>query len=301
MKKRKLIRFSSRKLDKFIQFPVFFWDKIYKNKIFDFFNSKEAKEICMNKELAYHYPAKKYTKNTLNIPFVLYKTGEITENKLHNDIKKLFIETIKQNPGLQIEYYDNNQRLEFIKKNFNKEVVFAYKSLTPGAFRADLFRYCILYIKGGIYGDLTQTYHIPLTKFIDLEKDELVIVRDYKNENQTTNGLLNGFIASTKGNPIFKTVIDYIVQKVNTKDYGINSLDISGPYAFRRALQTYKGQYRLELELDPFDYKSIRNIRTGKKILVTKLPNHNELIGKNKKTNYHEIWLRGEVYRDILD
>ena len=47
---------------------------------------------------------------------------------------------------------------EFIKVNFNPLVLKAYDTLIPTAYKADLFRLCVLYINGGIYGDLTQEF-----------------------------------------------------------------------------------------------------------------------------------------------
>ena len=43
---------------------------------------------------------------------------------------------------------------EFIKNNFDLDILNAYDILKPGAFKADLWRCCILYIYGGIYLDI---------------------------------------------------------------------------------------------------------------------------------------------------
>ena len=47
----------------------------------------------------------------------------------------------------------------------------------PGSYKADLFRYCILWSDGGVYGDLAHRYHVPLHELVDFERDDLVRMR----------------------------------------------------------------------------------------------------------------------------
>jgi Glycosyltransferase sugar-binding region containing DXD motif len=58
------------------------------------------------------------------------------------------------NPEFTFHLYDDNDCRQFISQNFDQEVVDAYDALVPGAFKADLWRYCVLYIHGGIYLDI---------------------------------------------------------------------------------------------------------------------------------------------------
>ena len=292
--RNKKIRFSSNKLKRPIYTLKKIKDKLNKGIIFDFFTPQRAKYLLMEKPLKYNYPIN--SNNSNSIPFILYKTGETEEKNLPLEIKNLFKKTKQENPGIEIKYFSNSDRVDFIKSHFNDDVLRAYLNLKPGAYRADLFRYCILYINGGIYGDLTQTYLVPLKELVNLNKDSIILVKDYLHDPQTSNGICNGFIASERKNPLLKIAIDKIVQNVNNQYYGVNSLDTTGPYLLRRALQEYKGEYKLNLELSPYDFKLIRNIRTGKKVIITKLPNHDKLIGKNKSTDYHELWINKDVF-----
>ena len=49
--------------------------------------------------------------------------------------------------------YDNEGVEKFLDTHFDSEVRAAYDNLNPLAYKADLARYCILYIKGGWYLD----------------------------------------------------------------------------------------------------------------------------------------------------
>ena len=134
------------------------------------------------------------------IPKIIFKTGIDELNYINNDVRDLFRETIKLNPDFKIKYYSDKGSREFIKNNYSKEILSAYDSLIPGAYKADLFRYCVLYKYGGIYSDLTQRFTKPFNKFIDLEKDELYLVKDidhYKiNSTELSKGIQISFIAT---------------------------------------------------------------------------------------------------------
>ena len=58
------------------------------------------------------------------------------------------VESLKQdNPEFEHHLYDDLDCRNFIKNNFSEEILQTYDSLIPGAYRADLWRYCILYKK----------------------------------------------------------------------------------------------------------------------------------------------------------
>jgi mannosyltransferase OCH1-like enzyme len=65
------------------------------------------------------------------------------------------VELLKsQNPRFAHHLYDDNDCRQFIKTHFKPDVLEAFDKLIPGAYKADLFRLCILFIKGGIYMDI---------------------------------------------------------------------------------------------------------------------------------------------------
>ena len=74
---------------------------------------------------------------------------------------------VESNPKISFHLYDENDCREFIRTHFKPDVLDAYDRLIPGAYKADLWRYCILFIKGGIYLDIKYR---PLNgfKFINL-------------------------------------------------------------------------------------------------------------------------------------
>jgi len=160
-----------------------------------------------------------------NIPLDIYQTW-FTKNLppgMINSINKLK----KDNPEFTFYLFDDNDCKTFIKDNFGIKVYDAFENLIPGAYKADLWRYCILYKKGGIYIDIK--FHTNNFNLIQLT-DNNYFVKDrdgYWEVNKI--GIYNGFIISKPKNPIFLNCINDIVKNVNAGYKGLNSLHPTGP------------------------------------------------------------------------
>jgi mannosyltransferase OCH1-like enzyme len=145
----------------------------------------------INKKIKSTETFNNYKKIPLNI-YQTWHTKELPPNLLkYNNILK------KNNPEFTFYLYDENECREFIKKHFNKNVLDAYDKLIPYAYKADLWRYCILYINGGIYLDI-KYYTINNFKLLTLT-DKEYFVKDRPAERQA---IYNALIVSAAGNKI---------------------------------------------------------------------------------------------------
>jgi len=160
-----------------------------------------------------------------NIPLDIYQTW-FTKNLppgMINSINKLK----KDNPEFTFYLFDDNDCKTFIKDNFGIKVYDAFENLIPGAYKADLWRYCILYKKGGIYIDIK--FHTNNFNLIQLT-DNNYFVKDREGYWEVNKiGIYNGFIISKPKNPIFLNCINDIVKNVNAGYKGLNSLHPTGP------------------------------------------------------------------------
>ena len=168
----------------------------------------------------------------LNIPFQLKREYNSTI-PLHlytcwhtKDLPPLMKENydflVESNPKIAFHLYDEEECMEFIKNNFEEDVLNAYNSLIPCAYKSDLWRLCVLFINGGIYMDI-KFRCVNGFKFIALTEEEH-FVRDI-----SENCVYNALIVSLPQNEVMRKCIYQIVENVKNKFYGENPLFPTGP------------------------------------------------------------------------
>jgi hypothetical protein len=101
----------------------------------------------------------------MNIPKTIMQTWK--DNISLNTNMKKAIQTWKdKNPNyIHNIMYDKDCKY-FLKKYFTEDVLQAFNTIKSGAGKADLFRYCYLYIKGGIYVDVDNICIKPLDEWL---------------------------------------------------------------------------------------------------------------------------------------
>tara|TARA_R110002153_G_scaffold246952_2_gene402911 strand:+ start:32 stop:2554 length:2523 start_codon:yes stop_codon:yes gene_type:complete len=200
------------------------------------------------------------------------------------------------NPGWDYESFDNNECIEFITKHFNTDTVKAFNNLIPGAFKADLFRYCYLYIKGGVYSDIDNICLVPLNEFL-YDNDTFVSVKDRVVDGQDL--VYNAFMATEKNHPVLKKAIDLTVYNALNSIYPktgnniINMLSISGPKCLATALDSCKEtKFRL---LDIVDTGvHITHIKTSHGKMVMKV----KYDGYEVENSYWDLYSNKRVYKN---
>jgi mannosyltransferase OCH1-like enzyme len=100
------------------------------------------------------------------IPKKIFQTHKNQQYIDSNNILKICQESWKKYTDFEYHFYNNDDCLEFIQKNFHKSVVKAYLKCPLDVMRADLWRYCVIYYYGGIYSDMDTTINIDPNVFI---------------------------------------------------------------------------------------------------------------------------------------
>lgn len=178
-----------------------------------------------------------------NIPRIIMQTYYTTNatNIYHWNAFQTFVELNSEYEVLLM--LDKHCRI-FIKKHFPSRVLRAYDALVPKAFKADLFRYCYLYFKGGCYFDNKMINRTPLRNTIN-PKDDFLVCSDtlpYGIEAKNlkdTKKLYNAVICSAPKDERMLRVIKYVVDTINGNNYGFSDLGITGPVAFYEATKGY--------------------------------------------------------------
>lgn len=260
-------------------------------KIIDGFYYYKKYKLCYNNNILnqnYKYLNIQPFNNNKNIPKVIYKTGPEKYNNLSENTLKIFENIIKKNPEYKIKYYDDDDCYKFIEDNFNEEVLWAFIQLKPGAYKSDLFRYCILYFNGGFYTDL----YIEIDKINCNKNDKLILTIDRAVKPFDYPGVQISLIGCEPKLNIFKLCIDSIVHKCKYLIYGLNELDVTGPYLFKEILMKYLYNYRnYFIQIDGEKFK---NITTGEIFGL----NHRNLRKNLIVNNYYlDMWRRKDIYK----
>lgn len=126
-------------------------------------------------------------------------------------------------PNNEYHLYCEEEIEHIIKTNFGKDVSTSYRMLKPYSYKADLAKYCLLYLYGGFYFDLSIFF---LSQVPNLEDFNFFAFRDRSNHSTKTWAVASGIIYSKKYCPIMKTCINIVVNHCKEKFYGV---DVTGP------------------------------------------------------------------------
>ena len=254
-------------------------------------NEKKKQQIILNRVrqiMKIPYPLKK-SHNSI-IPLNIYQTWHTKDLPINmlesiNLIKKL-------NPRFNHYLFDENDCREFIKNNFEDDVLNSYNNLIPDAYKADLWRYCILYKNGGIYLDIKYK-PINNFRFISMtEKEYFVLDSDNKR-------IYNALIVCLPGNKILLKAINQIVQNVKNKFYGNDVLDPTGPGLL---VEYFKNEEKSKFEMKHKFYFSFENrvIFFNNCIILKSYTGYLEDCKKYKnKERYSKLWNKKQIYNDI--
>jgi mannosyltransferase OCH1-like enzyme len=223
-----------------------------------------------------------------NIPLDIYQTW-FTKN-LPIKMKQRVDMLKRQNPEFNYHLYDDADCREFIEKNFDRDVLFAYDSLIPGAYKADLWRLCILFINGGIYLDI-KLICVNGFKLIELvDKNHFV-------KDRPVNSIFNSLMVSQKENVFLLKCIKQIVLNVKNKFYGKSCLSPTGPELLGANIDKY-----MNINIDLFHYiHGGYIIYKNRFVISTIYPEYNNemssLYKAIKTKKYSVLWNERNIYK----
>lgn len=195
-------------------------------------------------------------------------------------------------PLYKKDLYIDSDCIDIITKNFDKSVLTAFNRLRPGAFKADLFRYCALYVHGGIYADIKLVQKYSILNLIR-GSTELILTEDRISEN-----IYNGFIGSSKGHPFIKYVIDKCIDNISNNYYGETDLAITGPKMLGEAWREWSKQNTAPVLWFKMEEDGLHITHNKKTYFFKNVSNYGENV-YNYRTHYSTLWATKNVYNDI--
>ena len=206
------------------------------------------------------------------IPKRIYQTMNTTLT--NQDRYKFSVQAWKQlNPEYEYYFFDATGRRELLKTYFDANVCAAYDMLLPGAYQADLFRYCLLYVHGGCYVDSQTQPFISLREVIapDTEMVSALDVKPY--------GIWNGFLCTAPEHPAIKLAIDQTVKNILDQKNFKSPLRLTGPLLLGMSVNKWLKRHPKQ------------SVRQGMPATVKLLKSDYSHPGRYKQNNQYYLYL----------
>lgn len=259
----------------------------------------------------------KYVDRTIHIsyprkiPYIFMQNS--AENLLTPSLAKNIFDFMEGNSEYTYMFFDDKDSREFISKNFPEEVLNAFDDLSPGAYKSDLFRYCFMYIVGGVYLDVNKKMMVDLNDFID---------RDYDFVSCIDRDIGDGFsiwqaiLASPPKTQLMAACIKGVVNNVKNRYYGPPSaLGPTGPLLVGKVFKkiygvefSKPGVYTVKGDLVKFIINDPAGDKTwdADKNIITytnkKVKNIQQEMWNNKqKLYYYDLFAAHKIYNSEIN
>jgi len=231
-----------KKIKKIIRFNFYYYIKYFPLKLISKFIFKYELKDLKNK-----------IKYQQKINTVVYQTW--ISNKFNKDHFNGLLKFRKINPELTFKLYNDKQIDNYIKNNWSKHKISEiYKLVNFGPLKTDIFRYCILYDKGGYYFDIDKMCTRPLVSLHSKNASALISFEPYYHKKER-NKKIAKFIRISyyhacqwgmgfkKGHPILLNLINKICEKFEEykdtkyKTFIKGATNLTGPALFTNVIR----------------------------------------------------------------
>lgn len=231
------------------------------------------------------------------VPAKIFQTWHSNDLPLY--MQKCVDQLKTENPEFEHFLFDDDDCRNFIKEHFDSDILDAFDYLKPGTYKADLWRYSILYIYGGIYLDIKYQplYGFKFKYFLD--KEYLVLERPSSIFwAPDSYGIYNAMMICKPKNSLLLKAIKKIAENVKMKEYGYSNLYPTGPgllgsLYFGSLSENIDKIYDFEFL---FDNKA-RGILYQNKLVLQKYPEYYKEQRTFQKTEYYAtLWQKRDIY-----
>lgn len=238
------------------------------------------------------------------IPKWIFKTGPMTADALPEVMKHIYIDMAQKNPGYQLFYFSDEDCMMYIYDHYGEEYFRAYDNLIPTAYKADFWRYLILFKHGGCYGDFSQVMLASFDSIIE-GMDRVFVV----DTPESSDALYNAFMCVKPGDDVVRRAIDKTKDNIDRKHYGYNTLDVTGPRVLGRAYceVVYKnsksfitigvsGKTKILNNIEMHGNFIVDNDRNP--LILKKLNNHFNIVYHDRGVkHYGQLWHEKKVFK----
>jgi mannosyltransferase OCH1-like enzyme len=248
------------------------------------------------------------------IPKIIYRTSPFKFENIPQVILDSYKKDLEISEGFSMFYFDDFDCQCFIEENYGMEYLSLYNKLIPTAFKADLFRYLLLYKHGGVWMDFSMSLNTPLNKIIADFKQIYVRDRIHLLHGNWMNkvAIYQGFLCTIKDTDVLRITIERCLKNIKDRNFTqsclavtgtillgmvYRELGIDGTNAFGADTQSTKiGYINKSIYVYAYEYEHDNVILDNDiPIINIKHPDHYNLIYKNRD-HYGELWNQKKVF-----
>lgn len=120
--------------------------------------------------------------------------------------KEVILSWSTLNPDWEIILFDDARIVKFLREDYGESHVKFFNDIVFGRHKADFFRYCYLYKRGGVYADIDLDPKVSIDSF--LAKD----TRFFSVRKENENTIFQAYIASAPAHPILRLAIGKMME-----------------------------------------------------------------------------------------
>lgn len=190
------------------------------------------------------------------IPKKIFQTHKSLEYVQNKHKLKLGYQSWAQHKDFEYFFYNDMQCEQFVRENFDTKTLEAYNKCPIAVMKADLWRYCVIYVYGGIYADVDAVLMVDPIIFLQ-PKSYLICSPETDNRH-----LCQWTFAAPPKSPILKTIIDLSVERIlGCNDIRGNYIihTLTGPKLFTDGIELYLKANNLLLHKSKLWYENYQN------------------------------------------
>jgi hypothetical protein len=203
--------------------------------------------------------------------------------------------------------YSGEEIAEIIKSNFDSDVYKSYQKLKPYCCKADLAKYCLLYLYGGLYSDISNRFIQPLDENF-LNQWDLFAFRDIIGSSVRNWSVNPSLFFSKPKVKVLERAIELVVENCRNETYGIQAIVPSASVPFGKAINSAdedelictNGEILCLNSQMPYAPKKVWGFFTdyGDFIALRKPADEGDMksMGFPQTNNYVEMWRNKDVY-----
>jgi hypothetical protein len=227
---------------------------------------------------------------------------QMTMNRF-NSISTLLVNS----PEFPYQFFDDTNVMKFVADNYTNIVYDAINNLNPGAYVGDVFRYCYLYLNGGVYMDCKKVVYIPLSNYIDNFADLHMSskITDIFVKDRLKNYSYNAIMVCDKFSKVMKITLVYSIYKIIKNSYDKDPLSVTGPGCLGDAIDYMYGDrypyyYFNKVPVIGYDWLSFVEDTMGHRVIKNTYFGYYDEGAYRTTGHYHNLWHQHNIYKKNL-